>query len=283
MIANSSTNEKDYLEIKLKSDAFEDGTPFFYKENPEKYYQDISEIHKILYRLGEKNKPSFKSIVYKKITDEKYIDTLVELHKEWSPFQYDRVSFKKYFVRENYILIGAFIKIGKEDFLIGSVSGEMINEIKFRNFLPGVLKEKKWYDFSNENLQCGFLQNIGVIDEYRKLGVGTELLDAFTKEVQKRNGVVSYLNVICYNNSAVKFFGSNKWHFYGDEKNYYRINGKVYDARVFYYVIDLNKCDVIRKQEKQVNKVNGDGVSEISIKKEKGCIGSIMSLFGMGD
>ena len=42
--------------IKLKSDAFEDSEPTFYKEKPDEYYQDISEIHKVLYRLG-KNKP----------------------------------------------------------------------------------------------------------------------------------------------------------------------------------------------------------------------------------
>ena len=34
-------NQSDYLNIKLKSDAFEDSEPSFYKENPDQYYQDI--------------------------------------------------------------------------------------------------------------------------------------------------------------------------------------------------------------------------------------------------
>ena len=48
-------NQTDYLNIKLKSDAFDDGEPFFYKDKPEDYYQEISEVHKVLYRLKKIN------------------------------------------------------------------------------------------------------------------------------------------------------------------------------------------------------------------------------------
>ena len=39
-------NQTDFLNIKLKSEAFDDGQPFFYKEKPDDYYQEISEYIK---------------------------------------------------------------------------------------------------------------------------------------------------------------------------------------------------------------------------------------------
>ena len=38
--------------------------------------------------------------------------------------------------------------------------------------------------------------------------------------MKKRNAVALYSNVIMHNNAAIKFIESNKWHFYGIEKNY---------------------------------------------------------------
>ena len=269
---SQSNTTPDYSQIKLKSDAFENGIPSFYTKNPTEISKNISEIHKILFHLA-KNKPLSIDIYYKNITEEKYIDTLVELHQEWFPFQFDRISFKKYFVKQDFILIGAFIKINNQEFIVGCVSGEMVTENKFNNVLPGILKStSSWFSISNELIECGFLHYIGVIDEYRKLSIGTRLLELFVEEVKKRNGVAVYLNVIMYNKSAIKFCESNKWHFYGIEKNYFRINGKSFDSRIYYYVIDMSKCEII--------KVSNSGLDEIKTKKEKGCLAGIMGLLG---
>ena len=40
----------------------------------------------------------------------------------------------------------------------------------------------------SEPLECGVLQNLGVIDEYRRLGVGTRLMEFFIEEVKKKRG-----------------------------------------------------------------------------------------------
>ena len=205
-ILDSNEDEKDYLQIKLTSDAFEDGIPSFYKTNPNNYYEEISNIHKILFRLG-KDKPLSICISYKIIDDEQYIYDMVDLYKEWFPFSYDRDYFRKYIVKENCISIGAFLKINNKDYIIGCALGEIINENKFKKILPNVLIEQGWFNLSEpEPVDCAVLQSIGVIDEYRRLGVGTRLMEMFIDEVKKKEGVCIYLSTLSYNNSAIQFF-----------------------------------------------------------------------------
>ena len=104
-------DQSDYLNIKLQSEAFEEGIPSFYKEKPDKYYEDISEIHKILYRMDKKSRPLSINITYKPITVD-YLNELVSLHNEWFPFSYDRNYFRKYVLRKSNVAIGAFLKLG---------------------------------------------------------------------------------------------------------------------------------------------------------------------------
>ena len=287
---NINENEQDYLQIKLTSDAFEGGIPLFYKENPDNFYKDISPIHKLLFRL-EKNKPLSINIIYKVIDDEKYINDLIDLFKEWFPFSYSRDYFRKYFIRQNCIAIGAFIKISLKDYLVGCVLGEMISEDKFKKIIPDVLVEKGFFNFfESEPVECGVLQSLGVINEYRRLGVGTRLMEMFIEEVKKREGVCIYLNTVGYNNSAIKFFENNQWYFYDNLINYYKINDKTFDAKLYYYIIDIKKCKKIKGiKSKSENKFNGiggkaeDGVSEITEQEEKGCMASIFGFFKKTD
>ena len=52
---------------------------------------------------------------------------------------------------------------------------------------------------------------IGVIDEVRKLGIGTRLLSSITEHVERYHSSVEaiYLHVIIYNHSALKFYDKN--------------------------------------------------------------------------
>ena len=271
-------NQSDYLNIKLKSDAFDDSEPFFYKENPDKYYQDISEIHKVLYRLG-KNKPLSINIYYEPIK-ENSLDEIVDLHKEWFPFAYDRDYFKKFVVRRNHIAIGAFLKIGMKVYLIGCVLGEILPEQRFKNILPGILVERSWYDVFSAWVDCGYLHSMGVIDEYRKLSVGTRLLELFTEEMKKRNVVVLYLNIILHNKSAIKFIEANNWHYFGNQKNYYKYKDNLYDSRVYYYVLDMNWCNV-KELPKENNGESNGGIQEAQ-KDQRGCFESLFGSYFYG-
>ena len=272
-------DQKDYLNIKLHSDAFDDGVPSFYKENPEKYYEDISEVHKALYRIDKKDRPLSINIEYKPLTED-FLSDLVELHNEWFPFSYDRNYFKKYIVRQNNVAIGAFLKLGFKEYLVGCVIGEIVQEPKFRNHLPGVLVDRAWYDFFSSWVNCGYLHSVGVIDEYRKLSVGTKLLEMFIEEMKKRNCVAIYLNIIEHNSSAIKFIEANNWHFYGIARKYYRYNEKLYNARVYYYVLDLNWLNSKGNEGDKINNDNNkSGIEELN-SEQRGCWQSLFGYFG---
>ena len=259
-------NQEDFLNIKLKSEAFDDGQPFFYKEKPDDYYQEISEIHKVLYRL-DKNRPLSINITFESITDD-YLDDIVDLHKEWFPFLYDRDYFKKFVLRSNCVAIGAFLKIGLKVYLIGCALGEIVTEQKFKNTLPGILVERSWYDFFSSYVDCGYLHSLGVIDEYRNLSVGTRLLDLFIEEMKKKAAVVLYLNIIIHNNAAIKFIEANNWHFFGNEKNHYKYRDNLYDSKIYYYILDMNWCNV--KDIPKKDGENKDGIEELS-SNQRGC------------
>jgi len=263
-------DQKDYLNIKLKSEAFEDGQPFFYKEKPEDYYLEISEIHKVLYRL-DKSRPLSINIYYESITEDS-LDEIVELHKEWFPFSYDRDFYKKFIARKNNVAVGAFLKIGGKAYLIGCALGEMVPENKFKNLLPGVIVERSWYDVFSSYVECGYLYSIGVIDEYRHLSVGTRLLELFVEEMKKRNAVVIYLNIICHNNAAIKFIEANSWHFFGIGPKYYKYKDNLYDSKIYYYILDMSWCNIIDVPKDD----NKDGI----IEAPSGGRGCLDSLFG---
>ena len=274
-------NQTDYLNIKLKSDAFDDGEPFFYKEKPEDYYQEISEVHKVLYRL-DKNKPLSINIHYGQIQEE-YLDEVVDLHKEWFPFLYDRDYFKRYILKKNSVAIGAFLKLGQKEYLIGCAIGEIISEQKFKNALPGILIERSWYDVFSAYVDCGYLHSLGVIDEYRKLNVGSRLLELFIDDMKRRNTVVLYANVILHNNSAIKFLEANNWHLFGIEKNHYKYRDNLYDGKVYYYILNINWCNTNNTKEIENNNgENKDGYGEIQT-SQRGCWESLFGGYFSGN
>ena len=77
---------------------------------------------------------------------------------------------------------------------------------------------------------------IGVIDECRKLGLGTQMLNYTIDMVDKEyaNCYAIYLHVITYNKSAIKFYDKNRFTRLEILKNHYEIDGKEYNALVTY-------------------------------------------------
>lgn len=272
-------DQTDFLKIQLKSEAFEEGIPLFYKENPEKYYENISEVHKILYRMDKKDRPLSINIEYKPLTTED-LDQVVSLHTEWFPFSYDRDYFKKFILRKNFVTLGAFLKLGYKTYLVGCAIGEVISEKKFRTLFPGILVERSWYDLFSSWENCGYLHSIGVIDEYRKRGVGTKLLEMFIEEMKKKNCIVIYGNIIEHNISAIKFIEAYNWHFYGILQRHFRFNEKLYNGKVYYYVLDMNWCNL--KDQNILNSENGNGINELNSQK-RGCWESLFGYFSSED
>lgn len=91
---------------------------------------------------------------------------------------------------------------------------------------------------------------IGVIDECRKLGIGTYLLKATMNAVLKHphfkeNCKVVYLHVVSYNSTAIKFYERNGFQTASDLKDWYKIFGKTYDALLMYRLIEPQPIETI--------------------------------------
>lgn len=84
---------------------------------------------------------------------------------------------------------------------------------------------------------------IGVIDECRKLGIGTYLLKATMNAVLinpswEQSCKIIYLHVASYNRAAIKFYDRNGFLTASELKDWYDIFGKSYDAILLYRVIE---------------------------------------------
>ena len=77
---------------------------------------------------------------------------------------------------------------------------------------------------------------IGVIDECRQMGLGSQLLahNISLLEQNAPNCVAIWLHVIDYNHSAIKFYEKNGFLNYGRLKRHYTIAKKDYDAILLY-------------------------------------------------
>lgn len=219
--------------IPIKSDAYINGIPDFVSQN-KNYISQLSTVHRIIYMSHYT--PNLDDVYYSKI-EMGYINELVALHREWFPMNYDKDYFKKFFLKPNYYCLGAFIEINGIAYLIGCALGETCSENRFRSNVQGVLRRKKWYQYFSKDDQCGYLNAIGVIDEFRKLKVGSELLRRFVDEMKKRNCIALFLHVIDHNLSAIKFYEKNSWSHGGVIPRYYFINHAYFEAQVLYTII----------------------------------------------
>ena len=80
---------------------------------------------------------------------------------------------------------------------------------------------------------------IGVIDECRKLGLGTQMINYTIDLVEQKFAECTniWLHVVSYNVSAIKFYLKNNFSKLRKLKRHYYIDGKEYDAIVLYRAI----------------------------------------------
>ena len=92
---------------------------------------------------------------------------------------------------------------------------------------------------------------IGVLDEYRKMNIGTNILNnIYNIDIKNDICVGIYLDVIYYNKSAIKFYEKNNFKKVNEIKDYYDLNGKNYDANVYLRILSRKEKDDFREKNR---------------------------------
>jgi ribosomal protein S18 acetylase RimI-like enzyme len=201
----------------------------------------ISEIHKKIgnIKIDENN------IYFKEFTKE-HMNEIKILHKEWFPIDYDDSFYEKMFAESNpkernpFYNYGAFYKADGQEYILGGIFCEMKEESHLKRYIqPEVMKNYQisfYEDILNFTPQYKYLyiMTIGVIDECRRLKLGTKLLNLVTDHFMNTyNCLGIYLHVVEYNNTAIKFYMKNEFLDLALVKNYYCIGDNYYSSKVF--------------------------------------------------
>ena len=171
-----------------------------------------------------------KEIIYKPLTKTNLIE-VKNLHKEWFPVEYDDSFFEAIFNNKccNYFTIGAFYNIkntnnneNKEiilglalcewdyisDYFINHTNQKVVDEIS-KNIN---INEEVQACLKCQMYHCVYIMTIGVLDEYRQMNIGSNILNnIYNIAIKDDICVAIYLDVIYYNKSAIKFYEKNNF------------------------------------------------------------------------
>ena len=208
-----------------------------------------------------------KDIIYKPLTKNNLIE-VKNLHKEWFPVEYDDEFFEQIFNNNccNYFTIGAFYNIKNSnenrEIILGLAlcEWEFISDYFINHTNQKVIDEICENIDINEEVQaclkcqmyhCVYIMTIGVLDEYRKMNIGTNILNNIYNIAIKDDICVGiYLDVIYYNKSAIKFYEKNNFKKVNEIKDYYDLNGKNYDANVYLRILSRKEKDDFREKNR---------------------------------
>ena len=209
-------------------------------------------------------------IVYKPLTISN-LEEIKNLHKEWFPIDYDDDYFKKVFINKysSYFTIGAFynIEIKQEknvlknkEIIIGMALCEFREVSKYfvnhtsREAIKEICNNIDFNEEVNSYLKCQsyncvYIMTIGVLDEFRKLHIGSNLVKHIIDIAMWEYLCVGvYLDVIVYNQSAINFYEKNGFKKVSTIKNYYDIKGVFYDSDVFLKIFTRKEKDEFRRK-----------------------------------
>lgn len=112
------------------------------------------------------------------------------------------------------------------------------SENKFISHVKKVYKNRCCITKIIDPYYFGYVSTIGVIDEFRRFGIGriilNKALDLFSLETKC---IAAYLHVIEYNKSAIKFYISNNFQEAGILNDFYTINNAMFNSKVFYKIL----------------------------------------------
>ena len=225
------------------------------KNGERKKLTSLSSYHEMLKDIQINS----EDIIYKPLSKSQ-IDEIQKLHKEWFPIEYENDYFQKIFINENgtYFTIGAFYNVQNKEIILGLALCEYrpISEYFVKHTSPQAIEEIcKNIDFNEEvqsylrcqDYNCVYIMTIGVLDECRKLHIGSNLVNHIINKALLDNICIGvYLDVVYYNLSAIKFYEKNGFKKVATLINYYDINGDYYDCHVFLKIFTRKEKDDFR-------------------------------------
>jgi len=226
--------------LQITSEFFLDGFPPFI--NDKDYLKKVSPIHQVLHKLEKIFRPTIGEIQYRILTVN-YVDDFVTLLKEHSPVKYESEYFRKQFNRtDTHFSYGAFIEINGIEYLIGYVLANLIKERTFFQNVKKIYRTKTCFRscinyFRTTPERYGVITCLGVIDEYRRMGVGKKLLDCMEEELKQKGAIGIMVHLIEHNCSGIKFFEGCNWKYGGFIKQYYNFDSILYDSQVYYKIL----------------------------------------------
>ena len=212
-------------------------------------------------------------IIYKPLSKEN-IQEIIKLHKEWFPIKYSDDFFTKIFDKNYfwYFTIGAFYKNQNstnnetKEIILGLALCEWVPVDD--NFVKHTSKEaaKEICDNINyiEEVQfnlnccedyyrCAYIMTIGVLDECRRMNIGSKLVEEINNIALRSNFCVGIcLDVVYYNYSAIKFYKKNNFKKVATIKNYYNINKIKYDSYVFLKILTRKEKDEFKEKNMSI-------------------------------
>jgi len=134
---------------------------------------------------------------------------------------------------------------GVEDYFIKHTSRDAIKKIcrniDFNEEVTSYLKCQSY--------NCVYIMTIGVLDEYRHLHIGSNLIKKISEICLWDNLCVGiYLDVVDYNKAAINFYEKNGFENVAMIKNYYNIKNKFYDSIVYLKIFTRKEKDEFRKK-----------------------------------
>ena len=235
--------------------------------------QNISSSSHILLKNIKLNPDN---VIYKPLTKEDLAE-IKNLHKEWFPVKYSDNYFNSIFEKKSqYFSIGAFYNIineetnEKKEIIIGLALCEWIIGSDF--FVKFLGKDSTIEIMNNINyieevytyLKCDdyhsiYIMTIGVLDEFRKMKIGSHIVDKIINiGLNDKLCVGVFLDVIYYNNSAIRFYKKNEFKKVMTNRNYYNLKGNKYDAYVFLRIFSRKEKDKFRYRNSNMIKKSID-------------------------
>ena len=243
--------EKD--ELLLCSESF----PLDEKKERKKL-KPIAECHKLL--KGVKIDPS--QIIYKPLMPE-HIDEVKKLHTEWFPIKYEDKLLNEMIVENKgeFFSVAAFyyIQTGENEYkeiILGLLICRWVytDKIFFEMTSKEVAKdisdnlnyeeEAKCFLSKAKQYYCPYIMSLGVIDECRKMSIGTNMMRSIYNYCIEFDLCVGlYLNVISHNVSGKKFYEKNGMVCLKTIKDFYDIDNKKYDSDVYIKIFTRKEKD----------------------------------------